>query len=473
MGLETATYINGLDINNPSGADNKSQGDDHIRLLKSTIKSTFPNVTGAITPSQTEFNYVTGVTSSIQAQFSTKGNVSGQIWTGTHVLPATTSIGNVDATEISYLDGVTSSIQSQFSAKANKAGDTHTGTHNFTGGVLQCATAVTANEAVNKAQLDAQAFSTVLPAQAGNAGKYISTDGTAASWQTPQIGITTITRTSNTMIVKSDNGKMFLITSGTFNQTFDACATLGSGWSCWINAVSSGTITADPNGSETIDGATTGILRGLYLITCDGSSLRAQRFGQQTTMQALTSGTSWVAPLGVYFVKMRMQGAGGGSGDPQNAGSAGGAGGYLEAAFPVSPNTSYTYGIGTFGTQPPLSSNSDGTDAGPTTFTANGVTYTANGGTRGIANSGGNSGSGGTATNGNINISGGDGRNIYALTTEGYIGGESMLGTTSYARGNNSSSYKKGKGYGFGGAPANGSPVSNGDGGPAIIILEY
>ena len=39
-------------------------------------------------------------------------------FTGTVVLPSTTSIGNVDATEISYLDGVTSNIQTQLNAKA-------------------------------------------------------------------------------------------------------------------------------------------------------------------------------------------------------------------------------------------------------------------------------------------------------------------------------------------------------------------
>lgn len=72
MGLETGTYINSLDINNPTGTDPKSAGDDHLRLLKSTIKATFPNLTGAVTPTQTELNYVAGVTSAIQTQLNGK-----------------------------------------------------------------------------------------------------------------------------------------------------------------------------------------------------------------------------------------------------------------------------------------------------------------------------------------------------------------------------------------------------------------
>jgi len=57
MGLETATYINGLVASNPVGAsDPKSQGDDHIRLLKATILATFPNITGAVTVTHGNLN---------------------------------------------------------------------------------------------------------------------------------------------------------------------------------------------------------------------------------------------------------------------------------------------------------------------------------------------------------------------------------------------------------------------------------
>lgn len=56
MSLEIATYINGLDVTNPTATDPKSQGDDHLRLLKSTLKATFPAVTGAVTASHTQLN---------------------------------------------------------------------------------------------------------------------------------------------------------------------------------------------------------------------------------------------------------------------------------------------------------------------------------------------------------------------------------------------------------------------------------
>lgn len=63
MPLETGTYISDLNASNPVGAtDQKAQGDDHIRLIKSTIKTTFPNITGSVTPSHTLLNLLSSTT---------------------------------------------------------------------------------------------------------------------------------------------------------------------------------------------------------------------------------------------------------------------------------------------------------------------------------------------------------------------------------------------------------------------------
>ncbi|MFZ2403687.1 MAG: hypothetical protein WAW41_01020 [Methylobacter sp.] len=56
MGLETGTYISDLVATNPLGTDLKSAGDDHIRLLKSTIKATFPNINAAVTATDDQIN---------------------------------------------------------------------------------------------------------------------------------------------------------------------------------------------------------------------------------------------------------------------------------------------------------------------------------------------------------------------------------------------------------------------------------
>src|SRR5262245_42273670 len=47
MGLETATFIQGLDVANPGSTDPRKQGDDHLRLIKNVLKNTFPNASKA------------------------------------------------------------------------------------------------------------------------------------------------------------------------------------------------------------------------------------------------------------------------------------------------------------------------------------------------------------------------------------------------------------------------------------------
>jgi DNA uptake protein ComE-like DNA-binding protein len=56
MGLESATYINGLVETNPTSSDNANQGDNHLRLIKAAVKATFPNITGPVTATQSALN---------------------------------------------------------------------------------------------------------------------------------------------------------------------------------------------------------------------------------------------------------------------------------------------------------------------------------------------------------------------------------------------------------------------------------
>ena len=107
-GLETGTYINSLDGNNPAATDSLGQADDHIRLIKNTIKATFPNLDGAASATPTEMNILDGATVTT-AELNLLDGVT-----------ATTA-------EINHIDGVTSGIQGQLDLKAPKADPTFTG----------------------------------------------------------------------------------------------------------------------------------------------------------------------------------------------------------------------------------------------------------------------------------------------------------------------------------------------------------
>lgn len=48
MGLESATYIGGLVSAYPTGLDLRSEGDNHLRLIKEVLQNTFPNLNEAV-----------------------------------------------------------------------------------------------------------------------------------------------------------------------------------------------------------------------------------------------------------------------------------------------------------------------------------------------------------------------------------------------------------------------------------------
>jgi hypothetical protein len=128
VGLETYAYINSFVVTNPTASDPKSAGDDHLRGVKYSITYTFPNITGAVTVTHTQLNSVVD-----------RGLIAGQTWTGTHTFPATTY-------------GVTAAFGASGTAFATLD------------------------------YVNAVATSAALPGQTSNAGKWLVTNGTTASW---------------------------------------------------------------------------------------------------------------------------------------------------------------------------------------------------------------------------------------------------------------------------------------------------
>ena len=178
------------------------------------------------------------VSTAQQTALDLKANLAGPTFTGTVVLPSTTSIGNVSATELGYVDGVTSAIQTQLDAKLasstasstyaplnsptftgtvsgitkamvglgnveNTALSTWAGSTNITTlGTVATGTWSASTIALNKggtgATTQAGAANAVLPAQTSANGKYLTSDGTNVSWGTvssysaPTLGSTSI-----------------------------------------------------------------------------------------------------------------------------------------------------------------------------------------------------------------------------------------------------------------------------------------
>lgn len=290
MGLETGTYISDLNTSNPSGTDAKSQGDDHLRLIKATVKATFPNISGAVTPTHTELNYVDGVTSAIQTQIDTKGAHAGQTWTGAHdftggtIIVPTASGGDADTSAAS-----TAFVDSWF---AKKASPTLTGTP----------VAPTAAPGTNTTQIATtafviqQAFQAALPVQTGEVGKFLQTDGTNAAWV--DIANLKNAKSADYTLLATDRYKHLVLT-GSFTLSLIAAATAGDGFVLYVRNDGAGRWLIDPNGAETIDGRSSIYLYPgeAFAVICDGSGWRT--FGRSRGPILISSTTVSVSVASV------------------------------------------------------------------------------------------------------------------------------------------------------------------------------
>jgi len=88
MSAESAGYIHQLNKNAPQGGESISDGDDHLRVIKTSIQGTFPSITGVVTASHTDLNEVSGlitdvaeVKAEVEALDKTAhGNVASCYW---------------------------------------------------------------------------------------------------------------------------------------------------------------------------------------------------------------------------------------------------------------------------------------------------------------------------------------------------------------------------------------------------------
>jgi hypothetical protein len=62
MTVETVNGISDLNATYPAGGDPKSEGDNHVRNIKTALKTDLPNITGPVTATQAELNIMDGVT---------------------------------------------------------------------------------------------------------------------------------------------------------------------------------------------------------------------------------------------------------------------------------------------------------------------------------------------------------------------------------------------------------------------------
>lgn len=170
MGLESATYINDLTTTNPVASDAKSQGDDHLRLIKSVLKATINGFTGPM--------IITGAdTGSVNAYALTPSPALGAYVSGMLAL-FTPSASNTTASTLNISALGTKAIKT-VSGAGLSSGDLVAGSYYL---LIYDGTDFRIINGPTKNYVDQLSFSSSLPAQAGNGGYYLTTDGSSASW---------------------------------------------------------------------------------------------------------------------------------------------------------------------------------------------------------------------------------------------------------------------------------------------------
>lgn len=104
MGLETGSFVADLVLSNPVAGDGAGQGDDHIRLIKTCVQSTFPGMGGAAWR-----------VTSVNAGFSVSAASNMSVFLGTNSLsttvtmslPAVATAGNGYMLGVAALPGAT------------------------------------------------------------------------------------------------------------------------------------------------------------------------------------------------------------------------------------------------------------------------------------------------------------------------------------------------------------------------------
>lgn len=272
MALETATYLNQLNAANPTGADPKNKGDDHLRLLKAVLLATFPNLSAAVNATPAELNKLVGMTATTAELNRLVGLLANAAQL--NILNGAT----ITTAELNRLAGVTSPIQTQINTEISDrtAADALKAPLNSPA-LTGVPTAPTAATGTNTTQLattafvQQAAFSSALPP--GVDGSFLSFQGGVATWAQAPNQIIRLPLSSAYTMVFTDRASMAACT-GTFTLSLDPAATLGNGWFAYVRNNGTGLITIDPNGAETIDGAATAVLHPgeVRLIYGDGAT---------------------------------------------------------------------------------------------------------------------------------------------------------------------------------------------------------
>lgn len=122
---------------------------------------------------------------------------------------------------------------------------------------------------------------TSAPDAASLSGLGVLAISTTLNWNSD-----TQTKNANYTLLANDRATTTINTGGAITFAFTAASTLGDGWVILIRNEGSGSLTLNPNGAETIDGAATKVLAATEscIVVCDGTAFHTVGYGRSATV---------------------------------------------------------------------------------------------------------------------------------------------------------------------------------------------
>ena len=257
MPLETGDYINDLVVTNPPGTDPKSQGDDHLRLIKDTLQNSLGGFAGAIVRSGTDGGAVNAytVTTTIPVVAYTERMIIVFSPTVLSTGACTLNVSGLGVKDLKDTNG-----------NALISGDLVVGAvyaAMYISGEFRL-TSLTENY-VNQLALSAG-----LPALTGNDRKYLRALSGSAVWD--YVGIKEVSSAVDVNFMPIDNSNRYAFTGQVVNTV---SSTIVADW--WISVKNNSSVSSSPFEIESI----------------------AVNDVTSTTSNSVSSGTTWTIPAGL------------------------------------------------------------------------------------------------------------------------------------------------------------------------------
>lgn len=191
MALESVVNIADFTVTNPTATDPKSQGDDHIRNIKTALKNDFAGFTGAV--------LVSGVDGGAADVYTLTPANALVAYTSKMIVEFTPVATNLTTTPTLNISGLGAKTIKSVADGALLVGDLVIGCYYlavYDGTDIRLLSST-------KNYADQLSFTTALPAQAGNGGKFLKTSGSAASWE--YAGIASVTSITSATTLTASN----------------------------------------------------------------------------------------------------------------------------------------------------------------------------------------------------------------------------------------------------------------------------